>query len=131
MNELQCCPSCGSYSVNMGREQVGLTKFNYVICRRCKMTGPEENGGTGEALSATAAAEAWNSLPRPLRWTTEPPTKPDFYWHRDGGILSIAYVYEGAGTLFCHFAGEEAPTLLDLVTGEWAGPIPEPQEPQE
>ena len=25
----------------------------------------------------------WNALPRPLRWTKEPPTEPGLYWYRN------------------------------------------------
>lgn len=69
---------------------------------------------------------------RCLHWTTEKPTKPDYYWHKDDsedGLLDIAYIYGDQDSgMFCYFAGEKEPTLLDLVTGEWAGPIPEPKE---
>lgn len=73
-------------------------------------------------------ADARNSLPRRLRWTKEKPTEPDFYWNRDGRLLRVGEILEISGALWCHFAGESEPQLLELVGGEWAGPIQEPEE---
>ena len=129
--DLKPCPYCGSdnIAVQMSRYRGEAASYYYALCGNCKMAGPEVSNEEGEGIAEEQAAEAWNALPRRLRWTTEKPTEPDFYWHRNGGVLSIAYIYEAEGALFCHFAGEEgiAP-LLDLVTGEWAGPIPEPHQ---
>lgn len=62
-----------------------------------------------------------------MKWTKEKPTTPDFYWNRDGGLLRVGEILEISGALFCHFAGEREPQLLELVGGEWAR-IPEPEE---
>ena len=132
--ELKPCPRCQSDYVSvecsLGIDGDGLNRhFYYGFCGFCHMAGPDVNNEEGEGIAEEQAAEAWNALPRHLHWTTEPPTEPDFYWHRDEGILSIAYIFgDTQDNLLCHFAGEEHPTPLILITGEWAGPIPEPQE---
>ena len=100
----------------------------------------EQHVSVEEALANAAFIAAANpavvleliAMCRRLHWTTEKPTKPDYYWHKDDtedGLLDIAYIYGDQDSgMFCCFAGEKEPTLLDLVTGEWAGPIPEPKE---
>lgn len=59
------------------------------------------------------AAEYWNALPRPLRWTKEPPTEPGWYWFRN---LSRPQIVPMNGMKTCK------PHPAD----EWAGPIQEP-----
>lgn len=116
---LRGCPHCGP------KTTIDVNSIQ-LVCLSCGLHGPV-TAGQGE--DCTAAIAAWNHLPRHLCWTTKTPTKPDFYWHRDEGILSIAYIFgDTQDNLLCHFAGEEHPTPLILITGEWAGPIPEPQE---
>ena len=62
-----------------------------------------------------------------MKWTKERPTTCDFYLNRDGRLLRVGEILEISGALFCHFAGESEPQLLELVDGEWAGPIQEPE----
>ena len=115
--ELKPCPYCkGTYTCIQNVQTGGHQATCY-----CGMTGP---------ILATEqeAAESWNALPRRLRFSKEKPITPDFYWNRDGGLLRIGEILEISGALFCHFAGEHEPQLLELVGGEWAGPIPEPED---
>lgn len=53
----------------------------------------------------------------PLKWTTEPPTVPGWYWHRNC-----------LGVTFLHLTAVKANPLPALDTWEWAGPVPEPEE---
>ena len=66
----------------------------------------------------------WNALPRPLRWTKEPPTEPGLYWYRNKKVEGVIQICESVKGLYvmCHGFGEE----YDIPVGEWAGPIQEP-----
>lgn len=127
--ELKPCPYCGGNS-GIRREpkyDTPIQKQNgfemleafSVHCDKCEMR-------SSVAIGANKAIAAWNALPRRLKFTKEKPTKPDYYWNKDGKMLRIGEIMELSGSLFCHFAGENEPQLLDLIDGEWAGPIPEP-----
>jgi len=69
-----------------------------------------------DSFSDVAKAEAearrlWNALPRPLRWTTEPPSAPGWCWVRNNGSpAEMVHIFNPA----------EAPGR------EYAGPVPEP-----
>jgi hypothetical protein len=54
-----------------------------------------------------------------MKWTTEKPTKPGWYWERKFDTVHIKYFDRD---LF--FGG----LYTAWETGEWAGPIPEPEE---
>lgn len=62
-------------------------------------------------------------------WTTQKPEKPGYWWHRAE--------YEKPGVLKVYRINDELKIeagvgfkLLSLVEGgEWAGPLPEPEEP--
>ena len=112
--ELKPCPYCGGENVtyNGAKESV--------VCE-CGTHGPS-------FWNKDKCIEGWNNLPRYLNWTTITPTKPDLYWNKSGNLLRIGEILEISGSLWCHFAGEKEPQLLELVGGEWAGPIPEPEE---
>lgn len=116
--ELKPCPACGSISISLA----STTPVYYCVCSYCNMYGPE-------SMRQEEAKAVWNALPRRLRWTKEKPTTCDFYWYRsEGGSIEIGIVYADViGNLCIHFAGEEEPHLLELVDGEWAGPIEMPE----
>lgn len=61
------CPACEDHAVQVGVIEDDRNPCVYfsVMCL-CGVHGPEE---TTEAKAITA----WNSLPRALTWTTEPP----------------------------------------------------------
>lgn len=104
--ELKPCPACNEPSPeisNTGRD-------SYVRCPHCCMRGPEAGGPTW-------ATEAWNAMPRRLRWSKEPPKEPGWYWIRDYG-KRIHIVDVG-----CDMTEYEPQPYR-----EWAGPIPEPEE---
>ena len=61
------------------------------------------------------AIEAWNAIPRHLRWTKEPPQVPGWYWFRNMSKPQIVHL-NGVKNRKPHPADE------------WAGPIQEPVE---
>ena len=104
MSEFKPCPACGSEAVITGCG--GLR----AICKNwdCQMTGPRK-------MDRDNAAAVWNALPRPLRWTNEPPTEAGWYWFRN---LSKPQIVHTSGIK------NRKPHPAD----EWAGPIQEPEE---
>ena len=72
------------------------------------------------------AAHMWNAIPRPLRWTKEPPTEPGFYWYRNEEVEGVIQICKSVKGLYimCHGFSEE----YDIPVGEWAGAIQEPAE---
>ena len=91
--------------------------WHFVNCEKCR----EQRSGLYPINSKEAIAE-WNSIPRALTWTNEPPKVPGWYWFKDGlfckkgGIMRITDVWI-----------EE----IKKTSGphdQWAGPIPEPRE---
>ena len=83
-----------------------------------------------------------------MRWTTERPTKPGYYWFKDPGyywfkdpryywfkdhprIAYIVYVYISGTGMRVDNGKDMNDPIEDYKDGEWAGPIPKPTEPQE
>lgn len=127
--KLKPCPACGTpgdtlevYPVKDGFYQVG--------CWDCFMRGTR-------LLSPDKAIKAWNALPRRLRWTNEPPKEPGWYWWRTDKWNDAQIVFVDRW-IFCktHRLGFSAKFLKNwkkehdvaALDGEWAGPIPEPEE---
>lgn len=52
---------------------------------------------------------------RVMRWSKEPPTKPGWYWHLQPPHFGMVIEF---------FDPDENTS----TTGQWAGPIPEPEE---
>ena len=113
------CPACGSASVQlMTSYSPWFTQAFHVLCIDCQMQGPiacsqrEEDaidiqdleclaGSTGFEAAAIAA---WNTIPRALRWTNEPPKVAGWYFQRTAGedqTINVAYVYSGLAGLYC------------------------------
>ena len=68
-----------------------------------------------------------------LKWTSEPPTEPGYYWYEDSSGIGIVKIerYRIPGDilrLWAWFAGNEVEVLMDELHGRWAGPIPEPEK---
>ncbi len=63
-----------------------------------------------------------------MKWTTEKPTAPGWYWYKGAGYPTILYVYTETfiGSLFVEDPDYGGP--VQGYPGEWAGPIPEPEE---
>lgn len=122
MPELKPCPHCGSDNVEclictINADENQDVHF-HIACEGCYTSGPIAD--TGEI-----AGKLWNSLPRALRWTTEPPTVAGWYWYSmgKGHAVCLLVCADGKAKLSKdHF------TDAELLGGEWAGPIPAPVE---
>ena len=130
------CPRCGKLkrlSVKQMSKMLNPREWEAgweVQCGNCYMS-------SGIAQTKEKAVEVWNALPRHLCWTTETPTEPGWYWNRVAGkeTLPVRLYYDSNGTLCYQVAGLPyecwlAEALADEPGCEWAGPIPEPQEPR-
>ena len=99
----------------------------------CPMCGrePKVNRGCGVVTCCEIAVDdvgAWNSLPRALRWTHEPPKVEGWYFQRAMGkekTQRIAFVSATLSGLHCKCGCSSRP-LAHWVGFEWAGPIPPP-----
>lgn len=93
----------------------------------CPLSLKESAGYDEEEKQKEAKIELighWNVLPRyprPLRWTTDPPKEPGWYWnmniHHPNEAYPVFYATSRLGTLK-NVSGDE----------RWAGPIPMPSE---
>lgn len=136
--KLKPCPACGATDINVfvctlnGDDTEKL--YRHAMCDTCYTSGPI-------AATRDGAIANWNALPRRLRWTTEPPQEPGWYWYRntnklDVHIVCISYEWDEHMVDFelaARFVLETPynwhnPHPVVLMDGEWAGPIPEPEE---
>lgn len=136
-HKLKPCPHCGSTDLQI--DWNGVYERHFVRCYNydCHIQGPEVYG-------REAAAEAWNNLPRALKWSSEPPTVHGWYFTRrklPGKPLRLVYVkrekrfdYQGKNPRYfmtmASKKNEEGYIIenLDQPDRIWAGPIPEPKE---
>ena len=102
------CPACRASDVVLRVD----TRV-YGFWPACGMCGP-----CAPKVDAEYAIRQWNSIPRALEWTDEPPKVPGWYWWRN---LSKPQVVHSN-----NFKNRK-PHPAD----EWAGPILEPREPKE
>ena len=144
--ELKPCPACGNnYPTKCFDPSLGW-KYS-IICNVCGMQGPRTK-------ASDEAHAAWNALPRSphitpndadcagcperrdqgLVWTKEPPTVPGWYWYiqlPSSSPCIVQLLYRGLDTyrLKASFAGIEDDEYVEDLEGQWAGPIPMPEEP--
>ena len=64
-------------------------------------------------------------------WATDRPTKPGWYWYHhnknfQAGIVQLFVMKDGR----VEIQGLPFNWQLEQLTGKWAGPIPEPKEPE-
>ena len=119
------CPACGSTdceclvcTINADESQ---TIHFHMACNKCFTSGPI-------ADDAESAKILWNTLPRALRWTHEPPKVAGWYFQRTAGedqTINVAYVYSGLAGLYCKCGCRNTP-LKCWIGFEWAGPIAPP-----
>ncbi len=105
------------------------TKFNYPVLK---------NGAKMSRFSTHEILDEMDAEAAKRKWTTEPPTKPGWYWARTVGdktkTLNVVQVvlgdfYRKAGSLEVLTSGWDKPEQLsdfDL----WAGPIEAPPLPE-
>ena len=122
------CPACGgkadiidSFERN-DKGHVAIGWFAY--CTRGCLT-------TSEHGSREKAAASWNALPRAMTWTTEQPKVPGWYWFKGEYGIRIAWIKHDSrkmNELYAVIGG--VGNWMSTLHGQWAGPIPEPQEPK-
>lgn len=115
MIELKPCPMCGDTSIDYYYEDDSEVS---VLCHHCRYE-------THVHRREKSAAREWNALPRRLKWTKEKPTQDGAYWYRrSAGEKLLAHI-DDEMVMLLDMPGQEHVSFFD---GEWAGPIPEPQE---
>ena len=129
MPELKPCPACGSDNVEclvctINADENQDIHF-HIACEDCYTSGPiAENG--------TTAKEMWNTLPRALTWTDEPPKVLGWYWCRMSR-LNMPRCVEVYGSEYGLRFGSgdswrEPSSPVEDEGFEWAGPIVAPGE---
>lgn len=115
------CPACGASDVVMR-----VDTRAYGFCPACGMCGP-----CAPKVDAEYAIRQWNSIPRALEWTDEPPKVPGCYLGRKKGgrISMVIYCFYQKDELG-FWNGKKFCTFEQDAT-EYFGPIPEPREPKE
>ena len=118
------CPACGSRECEsvvctISADEHQSLHYN-VECDGCYASGPVLD-------RKSDAIAAWNSLPRAIRWTHEPPKVAGWYWWRisKGQNVNTIQIWSRSGVLGHCFDTE---FITDLNRGEWAGPIAPPVE---
>jgi len=119
--ELKPCPICeGQYLNVCSHGETGKCEW-HIECDHCGCACPTESETEAEAYAA------WNALPRRLKWTREKPTKDGWYWWRTGGDCNLRGIVSVCiETDIMVLAGNYK--YLSQTTGEWAGPIPVPED---
>lgn len=131
MPELKPCPICSSLSVGLcpGEDEITHEIYNQAFCTSCGVSGPRV---FADEISAIAA---WNSMPRALTWTTEPPKVAGWYWSiyeaEKPEILEITPCPENPETIFGVINGWFVGCIVERPEIKWAGPIPTPLELEE
>ena len=123
------CPACGSTdceclvcTINADENQ---TIHFHMACNKCFTSGPI-------ADDAESAKKLWNTLPRALPWTNEPPKVAGWYWCRVSKLYQprLVEVYDSEDGL--RFGSgdswQEPPMSVESCGFEWAGPISPPIE---
>ena len=117
------CPACGSTdceclvcTINADENK---TIHFHMACNKCFTSGPI-------ADDAESAKKLWDSIPRALRWTHEPPKVAGKYWWRPSGkkIGRIRDMFVRNGEV--GFLDRNDRFIKDTGDGEWAGPIAPP-----
>ena len=129
MPEVMPCPNhkCGSTDCEclvctINADESQAIHF-HMVCNKCFTSGPI-------ADDAESAKKLWDSMPRALRWTHEPPKVAGWYWCREckSGVTLCVEVY--GASIFLLFGSKrddfnpQRPVTVDGI--EWAGPIASP-----
>ena len=134
-SQLKPCPHCGGNKCSARIDF--LNGGFYVGCPDCGMRGPN--------LSVKVLAIiAWNDIPRNLKWTSEPPTQPGWYFTRrnsPGYPVRVTYVKQEErysrklkkDAMYFTMAqteDDDGYVIDDLNQNDrqWAGPITNPKD---
>lgn len=115
------CPACKNTNVVLR----AYTRA-YGFCTACGMCGP-----CAPKVNAEYAIRQWNAFPRALEWTDSRPKVPGWYWFKDEYGIRIAWIKHDSrkmNELYAVIGG--VGNWMSTLHGQWAGPIPEPQEPK-
>ena len=115
------CPACGASDVVLR-----VDTRAYGFCTAGGMCGT-----CAPKVDAEYAIRQWNSIPRALEWTDEPPKVPGCYLGRKKGgrISMVIYCFYQKDELG-FWNGKKFCTFEQDAT-EYFGPIPGPREPKE
>lgn len=120
--ELKPCPACNGGESELLTYVMDDHSARIQVMCICGCSG-------GYKKTEAEAVTAWNALPRALVWTTEPPAFGEWNWWRlglnDENRPYCRYVYTD-GTIDNTMIGR---INWQDIGGQWAGPIPAPQEP--
>lgn len=125
------CPHCGHRAALWDGNPDG-SQGVYVFCEECGMHGP-----LTIEMEEESAIAAWNALPRRLKWTKEKPTEPGWYWWRfEKNIVPhmVYVVHESTmrpvqtDRMLILYPNSKKELDVETRGGEWAGPIPEPED---
>ncbi|MDE2097207.1 MAG: hypothetical protein KGL39_08165 [Patescibacteria group bacterium] len=79
-------------------------------------------------MTHESPAETIPQLVAPLRWSSEPPKVPGWYWYNSDGFgIGMVLVVIAESVPRARWTSVEC---VNFTNGQWAGPIPEPEEPQ-
>lgn len=110
--ELKPCPACGGINIDVLVCTINgddtTTPYCHVMCDTCYTSGPI-------AATRDGAIAKWNAMPRVPHWSKETPKEPGWYWHFQPPHFGMVIEF---------FDPDENTS----TTGQWAGPIPEPEE---
>ena len=99
---------------------------------RCVLPYVGMCGPCSPKVDVEYAIRQWNSIPRALEWTDEPPKVPGWYWFKDEYGIRIAWIKHDSrkiNELYAVIGG--VGNWMSTLHGQWAGPIPEPVEPKD
>ncbi len=63
-----------------------------------------------------------------MKWTTDKPTEPGWYWVRDGQQIEMVDLELDSGTLVVYAVDDDHHTVDEY--SHWFGPLPQPEPPQ-
>ena len=121
---------CEGY--NAAADEPAMQELKPLPCPLCGSKEPKVNRGCGVVTCCEISVEdvaAWNTLPRALTWTHEPPKVAGWYWRKETAA-DRAHVFHFTGNWEDYGEKWERDRVcqLPLILNDnlWAGPIAPP-----